>query len=117
MAFDESSELYSDIILMLPVWQTKSFLDVFTFRYLNQEKSGDIIVGHAYTPVEMRLFMHGQEVARFSTFDEIKQWWSGDRKFLTEEQKESVVSDSTEATPPTESEKTETPPVDPLKTL
>lgn len=43
IAFDERSEYTDDIMLALPVWQTKAFLDVAKIMYLNHEKSQQII--------------------------------------------------------------------------
>lgn len=85
LAFDEDAPVHTDIILMLPVWQTKAFMDVAKFRYLSTNQSASLVQSHKYTmPVEMRVFLHGSEILRLNDVEAIRRWWSSDRVYTLE---------------------------------
>lgn len=76
LAFDEKSDLHTEIVMMLPVWQAMAYVDITQFRYLNTEKSDLLIRTHEFTlPLEMRVFYEGKETLRLNDFDAIKAWW------------------------------------------
>lgn len=84
LAFDETSNIEKDILVMLPIWQADSFIDSTTFRYMNKEVSDILLTEKGYKlPIEMRVFFEGKETARFNDLESIKAWWKSDNRDYT----------------------------------
>lgn len=81
LAFDEKNEIEKEVMLMLPIWQTQSWIDSSAFRYLNNEKSGTLITENNFSfPFEMRVYFQGLETARFTDIESAKNWWKQEKR-------------------------------------
>lgn len=84
LAFDENDEkLEKELLILLPVWKYKAFIDSSALRYLNKERSEMLIRDKNFLyPIEMRIYYQWQEMRKFSNLEDIKKWWwDEDRKY------------------------------------
>lgn len=82
IAYDETDAVGRELVLLLSVWMTKTFIDGSSLRYISIDPDDMPDFAHDLKlqwPVEMRVFYDGQETNRFNTLDEIKEWWDGER--------------------------------------
>lgn len=85
IAYDDANEdITKEIVLMMPVWSAQALLDVATIRYLNEEKSHDVILTQKFElPIEMRVRYQNIERYRLKDMESIKAWWKN-RDYLNE---------------------------------
>lgn len=77
LAYDDRTEMKDEILKNLPIWQTKSFIESSTFRYLTASSSDILIREKAYSlPIEMRVFSEKKEILKLTNLEEIKDFWN-----------------------------------------
>ncbi len=108
IAYDETDQVGRDLVLLLSVWMTKSMIDGSTLRYvsIDPDDMPDFAQDEKFQwPVEMRVFFEGEETNRFTTLDEMKQWWGGERiykvKFVPQKKVEKTEKKTTKKSTPT----------------
>ncbi len=82
IAYDETDLIGRELVLLLSVWMTKTFIDGSTLRYISIDPDDTPDFAHDLKlnwPVEMRVFYDGRETNRFTDLDDIKEWWDWER--------------------------------------
>jgi hypothetical protein len=94
IAYDETDNDVKNILLLLPIWGSKAWMDNAELRYISLRENGDLAKTLKITwPIEMRIGYNGEQYLQTNNIKEIKEWWKNrcyiDKKNTEESQKKS----------------------------
>lgn len=77
IAYDETDDEVKNLLLLLPLWGWKAWMDKAELRYISLRENADLAKTIKIKwPIEMRIGYDGNDCFKTNKLSEIKEWWT-----------------------------------------